>query len=111
MWMVEERQEMVKAMCYKKYRVTKQVFSEKEEQLFVDYVIRGSRMFHGLSISATRKFALDYAKRDSKQCPESWDTNCLVLWSDEKTPKTECNNARNYKFGKSMCIVHSIAIM
>ncbi|GFO27444.1 transposase [Plakobranchus ocellatus] len=62
-------------MCYKKSRVTKQVFSEEEEQLLADYVIKSSRMFHGLSISATGKLALEYAKRNSKPYPESWDKN------------------------------------
>ena len=32
-------------------------------------------MYHGLSISATRKLAFEYAKQNSKSYPESWDKN------------------------------------
>ena len=52
-----------------------QVFSLEEERALADYVIKCSKMFHGLSIKSTRKLAWEYAKQNLKDYPDVWDKN------------------------------------
>ena len=65
-------------VTYKKSYVTRQVFKTEDEKLFVDYILECSKMFHGLSVKATRKLAYEYAKRNNRAYPNSWDTNCIA---------------------------------
>lgn len=52
-----------------------QVFSAKEEQCLVEYVIKCSKMFYGLSVKQTRRLAFEYAKTNLSVFPETWNTN------------------------------------
>ena len=52
-----------------------QVFSLEEERALAEYVIKCSKMFHGLSIKATRKLAWEYARQNLKNYPDAWDKN------------------------------------
>lgn len=63
------------AVVYKKTHVTTQVFSLQEETALADYIIKCSKMFHGLSIKAIRKLAWEYACQNLKTHPDSWDNN------------------------------------
>ncbi|GFO00356.1 pogo transposable element with znf domain [Plakobranchus ocellatus] len=58
-------------VCYKKSHITKQVFGQENEKLFVEYDIQCSKMFHGLSVKAVTQLAYNYAKRNNKVYPAS----------------------------------------
>ena len=52
-----------------------QGFSLEEERALAEYVIKCSKMFHGLSIRSTRKLAWEYASQNLKDYPDAWDQN------------------------------------
>ena len=52
-----------------------QVFNSKEEKCIVEYIIKCSKMFYGLSVKQTRRLAWEYAKANASIFPESWNTN------------------------------------
>lgn len=60
------------------------VFSKPEEDLLANYLTSASRQRHGLTKKMTRELALEYAKRNNKEYPSSWNTNGMagVDWID-----------------------------
>lgn len=62
-------------MISTKYHSLLQVFNAKEEECLADYIIKCSKMFHGLSVKQIRRLAWEYAKANSSYFPESWNTN------------------------------------
>jgi len=54
---------------------SKRVFSVEEENELAQYLLTASKHHHGLSTTATRTLAHEYAKRNQKTYPGSWDTN------------------------------------
>ncbi|XP_064606151.1 uncharacterized protein LOC135471033 [Liolophura sinensis] len=51
------------------------VFTLEQERALADYIIKCSKMFHGLSVKQTRKLAWQYAKANLNTYPAQWDTN------------------------------------
>jgi hypothetical protein len=53
--------------------VSRQVFSDFEEQNLVDYLIKASQLYFGLQAKEVRELAYEYAKTLGKTClPEKW---------------------------------------
>lgn len=48
------------------------VFSEEEEELLVDYILKISKMNYGLSKKGVRQLAFKYAVANGKSIPETW---------------------------------------
>ena len=57
------------------YATKRQVFTFEEEHAPADYILKCSKMFHGLSVKQTRKLAWEYAKPNLKTYPNTWDVN------------------------------------
>ena len=49
-----------------------QIFSDEQEQTFVDYLIKTSDMFYGLTITGTRQLAYMVAKTNHIDIPKNW---------------------------------------
>lgn len=52
--------------------ITRQIFTNSEEKLLGDYLIRCSQLHYGLGKLSTRKLAFDYAVALGKRVPENW---------------------------------------
>lgn len=52
-----------------------QVFSDAEEKVLKDYLIKASQMCYGLSAKETRQFAYRFAVSNEKTVPDSWNQN------------------------------------
>lgn len=55
------------------YSKPRQIFSDEEETLLVDYVLKAASMYFGLPPAEIRKLAYEYAIRLGKNVPEAWD--------------------------------------
>lgn len=53
----------------------RQIFSDKEEILLKEYLLKSSKIHYGLAYIQTRKLAFDYAMRLEKVIPKSWKIN------------------------------------
>ena len=49
-----------------------QIFSDEQEQTFVDYLIKTSDMFYGLIITGTRQLSYMLAKTNHMHIPKNW---------------------------------------
>lgn len=58
--------------CYKSNFDIHKVFSEEEEELLVDYILKISKMNYGLSKKGVRQLAFKYALANGKSIPETW---------------------------------------
>lgn len=54
----------------------RQVFTEKEEGLLVDYLQKCSRLHHGLPPREARRFAYEFAAGNEIAIPQSWKDKC-----------------------------------
>lgn len=53
----------------------KQIYSSNEEILLKDYVIKASKLHHGLSRKEVCSLAYEFAAANNKEIPPSWDQN------------------------------------
>ena len=53
----------------------RQVFTDVEERLLQDYLIKASKIQFGLTRKQVRKLAFDFAVKNGKEFPESWSTS------------------------------------
>lgn len=53
----------------------RQIFTEREESLLVEYLMTASKLHHGLSTKAARVLAYDYATANKKEIPSNWIIN------------------------------------
>lgn len=51
----------------------KRVFSDEEEIELADYILTASKHHHGLTTSCTRTLSYQYANKNNKVVPESWN--------------------------------------
>ena len=58
------------------YWGNRKVFSGEEEVLLSQYLQTSSKMYFGLTPSEVRKLAYEFAFKNSKQMPLSWQENC-----------------------------------
>ena len=49
------------------------IFSPDEEQTLIEYIVRSSDMFYGLTPDMVRKLAYETAKFNNMKIPESWE--------------------------------------
>ena len=49
-----------------------QVFSNEEENLLMDYLLKSASLYYGLTPITTRKFAYLFAKENNKKIPNNW---------------------------------------
>lgn len=56
----------------------RQIFSDEEETMLKDYIIKSSKLNYILSRKGVCKLAYDFAVANNNNVPHSWDTNCLV---------------------------------
>jgi len=70
----ENKESMSYAPCYN----CRQIFTENEERLLHDYLIKASNIQYGLTRTQVRKLAYDFASCNKKNFPESWSTNGLA---------------------------------
>lgn len=54
------------------------IFDDFQEQALVDYIIKCSQMFYGLTINDTRKLAYDMAKQNDIHVPKKWHDTQLA---------------------------------
>jgi transposase-like protein len=66
------------SMAYEpNYRQT-QVFTKEEETMLAEYLKKASRLHHGLSTVGCRHLAFQFASRNNKKYPKSWDENQIA---------------------------------
>ena len=53
----------------------RQVFSTEEETMLKEYLLKASKIHHGLSSKQVRKLAFEFAVRNGKEYPDSWKVN------------------------------------
>jgi hypothetical protein len=51
------------------------IFSEEEEELLKDYLLKAAQMCYGLTQDGTRELAYKYAIANEKNIPVSWTAN------------------------------------
>ena len=54
--------------------VSKQVFTNADEDVIASYLLRASRLHYGLSTRTSRTLAFDYAQANAIPVPQNWDT-------------------------------------
>lgn len=57
------------------YTTPRKVFSDQLEQELVNYAIKASKIFYGLTITDMRQLAYEYAKANEVTVPDSWKEN------------------------------------
>lgn len=57
---------------------SKKVFSDAQEEKLVDYIIKCSQMFYGLTTADVRRLAYEMAKRNDVQVPQKWHETQLA---------------------------------
>lgn len=60
---------------YSSKYTSQQVFNLNQEKLLTEYIIKCSKMHHGLTLSQVRHLAYQYAKQLGVHYPKSWDSN------------------------------------
>jgi len=50
-------------------------FTDEEESLLSEYLLRAAKLHHGLSPKATRELAFEFAEANQKEIPDSWVLN------------------------------------
>jgi len=60
-----------------KYTVN-QVFSQVQESLLVEYIIKCSKINYGLTCKQIRKLAYDYSLKSNIKVPKAWSENCIA---------------------------------
>lgn len=63
------------AMSYSPNYACRQVFTEEEETLLQEYLIKASKIQYGLTRMQVRKLAYEFALRNNKTFPPSWAKN------------------------------------
>jgi hypothetical protein len=73
----------------------RQIFTEQEESLLVEYILTASKLHHGLSSKAARVLAFDYAMANKKQIPSNWILNEQTVSVDAKhlNPMAYCQHS------------------
>lgn len=60
---------------YKQNNYTNEVFTDAEEMLLVDYILKASHLNYGLTLKNVRELAYQFAKQNSKKYDASWDAS------------------------------------
>lgn len=63
---------------YKHNNDTNKVFTDEEETLLVDYILKASRLNYGLTLKNVRSLAYQFATKNGKKCDPLWDTNKIA---------------------------------
>jgi len=58
--------------------VTKQIFSDEQEECFASYLLRASKLHYGLSTKVTRSLAYDYAIANETDIAAVWHVSKLA---------------------------------
>lgn len=51
------------------------VFTQEQEDLLVDYILKAAKIYHGLTPSEIRNLAYKFAEANDIKCPDSWSAN------------------------------------
>ena len=60
------------------YRKNRQIFSDEEELALESYLKTAADIYYGLTPYETRKFAYEFAKKNNKSVPASWNTKLIA---------------------------------
>lgn len=65
----------VEGVSFSSKYTSQQVFTTEQEKQLNEYIIKCSKMHHGLTLTQVRQLAYEYAKKINCTYPPSWDVN------------------------------------
>lgn len=61
-------------------KIYPQIFTEDEEEALVEYLVKCSNHYYGLSITELKELAYEFAKKIEAKYPNSWNDNNMAGW-------------------------------
>lgn len=55
-----------------------QIFSREQERVLMDYILKCSQLYYGLSITELKKLAFQFARKIQAKYPATWDVNQMA---------------------------------